>query len=67
MDGDNKRLLVLNQPEGNSSIFKLDKQYSISKEEERYFNDLREVTVDLTTNTAYILDGFRVIKVSLDE
>lgn len=67
LDGDNKRLVVLNQPEGNSSIFKLYKQYSVSEEEERYFNDLREVTVDPATNTVYILDGFRVIKVSLDE
>lgn len=67
LDTENKRVVVLDQPDGSSSIFKLHKQYTILESEDRYFNDLKEIVVAPAENTAYILDGFRVIKLLLNE
>lgn len=67
LDNLNKRVIILSQPQGNSSLFKLENQITVMEGEERYFNDLREIVVDPSTNVAYLLDSFRVLEIALDE
>ncbi len=67
LDRAGRRVVLLKQPEGGSVLFKMEKQFAVQEGEERFFNDLKEVAVDVANNRLYILDGFRIIEIDIDE
>ena len=65
LDPQNKRIIALAKPTGNDMVtYSFVKQY-VYNGKQSFFNDLKAFSIDTSEKNMYVLDGSKVLKISL--